>query len=117
MRVIIAGGRNFNDFELMKSELDKCLPIGKVAIQVISGTANGADKLGERYSELRNFGPIAKFVPDWNKHGKRAGFIRNEAMAIWATHLVAFWDGKSKGTRHMIETAKRYELVIKVIRY
>jgi hypothetical protein len=116
MRIIIAGGRDFKDFELMKDKLDKLLPLGRLRITVLSGRANGADKLGERYAHLRNLN-IDYYPARWDIYGIRAGFMRNEEMAGKATHLFAFWDGKSKGTKHMIDTARKKGLVTIIIRY
>lgn len=57
------------------------------------------------------------FKADWDKHGKAAGFKRNTEMAKYADALIAFWDGKSKGTKHMIDTAKSHNLKVRVIAY
>jgi hypothetical protein len=116
-KVIVAGSRDFNDYELLKRKLDVALA-NKVSegITIISGAARGADKLGERYAAERGYDLISK-PADWNTYGKRAGYIRNEEMARIADALVAFWDGKSRGTYHMINIAKRYNLPIIVVNY
>lgn len=117
-KVIIAGGRKFNDYPLLKEKLDSLL--SKVCkthlIHVVSGTANGADKLGEQYASSQ-FLPVIPYPADWKKHGKSAGYKRNALMADNADALVAFWDGKSLGTMHMIELAKRKGLKVRVINY
>lgn len=115
MKVIIAGGRTFNDYELLRSKLDYYLR-NQTEIEIVSGTANGADKLGERYAEERGYN-VKRFIPDWNHFGKRAGFIRNEDMAKYADALICFWDGKSKGTKHMIDIAQSLDLKIRIVRY
>jgi YspA, cpYpsA-related SLOG family len=116
-KVIVAGSRDFNDYELLKRKLDVAL-MHKVSegITIISGTARGADKLGERYAAEKGYNVI-RMSADWNTYGKRAGYIRNEEMAKIADALVAFWDGKSRGTYHMINIAKRYNLPIIVVNY
>lgn len=114
-KLIIAGGRTFSDYDLLCQKCDETLRL-QTEIEIVSGTANGADKLGERYANDRGYG-IAKFKPDWDKFRKAAGYIRNEEMAKYADGLMAFWDGNSKGTKHMIDIAKRYELKIKVVNY
>lgn len=114
-KIIIAGGRDFNDYELL---LNSVWPIlkGNTNIEIVSGCASGADKLGEKFAE--SFGlPISKFPADWNKHGRSAGPIRNKKMAEYANELIAFWDGKSKGTKNMIETANKMGLIVNTIIY
>jgi len=113
MKVIIAGSRGFSDYELLKAELNILIHHKKVE-EVVSGTANGADKLGEKWAKEYSFN-VKQFPADWNKFGKRAGYIRNEEMAKYATHCVVFWDGKSKGSKHMIDLAKKYNLITEVI--
>ena len=85
-------------------------------IVVVCGKAKGADTLGEQYAKERGY-VVAYYPADWEKYGKRAGFIRNEQMAKNADALVAFWDGKSRGTKSMIELAQRYGLKIRIKRY
>lgn len=115
MKVIIAGGRTFDNYELLKESCDRILA-RQPLIEIVSGTAGGADKLGERYANEKGY-LIHEFPANWDKHGKSAGYIRNEEMAKFADGLIAFWDGKSKGTKHMIDLAKKYNLKVKVINY
>lgn len=115
MKVIIAGGRDFDNYDLLCRKADKILS-RQSGIEIVSGTAKGADKLGERYAEERQY-PVKRFIPDWNFFGKKAGFIRNEEMAEYADALIAFWNGESKGTRHMIDIATNVGLLIRVIKY
>ena len=117
-KVIVAGGRKFNDYPLLKQKLDELFT--KVCkthfIHIVSGTANGADKLGEQYA-ASSFLTIDKYPADWNKYGKSAGYKRNSLMADNADALVAFWDGASRGTMHMIDLAKSKGLKVRVINY
>lgn len=115
MKIIIAGGRDFNDFSKLKLICDSLL-IKHEIIEIVSGCANGADKLGERYALEKGY-IIKQFPADWSKFGKSAGYIRNTQMAEYADALIAFWDGKSKGTQHMINLAKKCKLKIKIINY
>ena len=117
-RVIIAGGRDFNDYELLKRKCDDLLYQRKITnrIVVVSGAAQGADRLGERYARERGYA-IDSHPADWNTHGKSAGFIRNSEMANSANALIAFWDGKSHGTKQMIDTAKAKGLDVRIINY
>lgn len=114
-RVIIAGGRDFNDYGLLERKMDHLLSKISSQIIVICGKARGADTLGEQYAKSRNY-QIAYYPADWSM-GKTAGYIRNLEMAENADALVAFWDGKSRGTKHMIDTAHNKNLKVRVIRY
>jgi hypothetical protein len=109
-KVIIAGSRKFNNYELLCHTCNMEFNL-QTEIEIVSGTAYGADKLGERYAIEKGY-PIKKFPADWDKYGKSAGYKRNEEMAKYADSLIVFWDGKSKGTKHMIDLANRYGLKI-----
>lgn len=117
-KVIIAGGREFSDYALLCESCDKflCQKHQTHDIVVISGTARGADTLGERYAHERGYA-VEKFPADWNRDGKAAGPIRNAQMAKVADTLIAFWDGQSKGTANMIDQAKTRGLSIKIVKY
>ena len=116
LKVIIAGSRDFNNYKLLEECVDKCLQRYTVAdqLEIVSGGARGVDRLGERYAKERAI--ILKVMPaDWNQYGKSAGYKRNAEMAEYATHCIAFWDGVSTGTGHMIDLAKRHNLALRVV--
>ena len=113
--IIIAGGRDFANYDLLKAKCDKILSNIKVH-QIVSGGARGADALGEKYAKDRGYGCFVQEAA-WDKYGRSAGYIRNKVMADNATHLIAFWDGKSKGTMHMINIARDKGLKVRVIKY
>lgn len=115
MKIIIAGGRDFDDYDLLCRKADKILS-QQQEVEIVSGGAEGADKLGELYAEERGY-PVKRFIPDWSGLGKKAGYVRNEDMAIYADALIAFWNKTSKGTRHMIDTANLFKLRIRTIIY
>jgi hypothetical protein len=115
MKVIIAGSRKFSDYGLLTKTCDHMLSKSKT-VEIVSGGARGADSLGERYASDRNY-KCSKFPADWDKYGKGAGFKRNSEMANYSDCLIAFWDGESRGTRHMINTAKKKGLQIKIVKY
>lgn len=115
MKVIIAGGRDFSDYELLKTKCDNILS-NSSDISIVSGTARGADILGEHYA-LEHGYPVHKYPADWETHGKSAGYKRNVQMAEVADALIAFWDGQSRGTKHMIDIATNMELKVRVIKY
>ena len=117
-RVIIAGTRSFNDYELLRDSCNNLLSEKQRThtVVVISGTARGADQMGERYARERGY-EIRQFPADWEQYGKSAGHIRNAKMADNADALIAFWDGESKGTKNMIDNARRKGLAVRVIQY
>ena len=117
-KVIIAGSRSFNNYELLK---EHCLSIlqermRKDVIIIVSGHARGADLLGERFA--KEFGLSCEYHPaNWKAFGKGAGLIRNAEMAKSADALIAFWDGKSRGTAHMVNFARRKGLDVSIVDY
>lgn len=110
MKTIVAGSRSFNDYNLLSNCLNQL-----VITEIVSGTANGADKLGERYGKEKNI-PLKQFPANW-KLGKGAGYLRNSEMAEYGECLVAFWDGISKGTKHMIDLANKKGLKVIIISF
>lgn len=128
LRVIIAGSRDFDDFTRLMNNCNDILSdiVNKnndlEKIRIVSGTARGADQLGEQYAiNMRH--ELSKFYPDWDRLGKRAGYVRNAEMAEYAkadgNHgvLIAFWDGKSKGTKHMIDLAEKKGLEVHIVEF
>lgn len=124
IRIIVAGGRNFNDYALLKSELTEYITgldiVDLSQVIIISGTARGADTLGEHFAY--DYGiDIRRFPAKWDELGKSAGIIRNCEMVNYAGQatgvLFAFWDGKSRGTKHMITCAKKRGLEVHVVEY
>jgi len=117
-RVIIAGGRDFDDYELLKTTVDKLLATKSKThnIIIVSGTARGADQLGERYARERDYA-LSQYAAIWETYGKSAGYIRNQEMADTADALIAFWNGESRGTMHMINIAETKKLLVRVVRY
>lgn len=102
MRVAVVGSRTFNDYDLLRRELDKMYP--NISL-IVSGGAKGADSLAEKYAKEEGISTLV-FRPDWNQFGKRAGFIRNKDIVTNSDTVVAFWDGKSKGTANSIKHAQ-----------
>jgi SLOG family YspA-like protein len=108
MKTIIAGSRTVNSYDQLLRAIEAA---GWRPTLVISGTAMGADRLGERWAN-ENGVPLRQMPADWNAHGKSAGYLRNVAMADNAEALVALWDGQSRGTRHMIDIARKKGLTV-----
>lgn len=114
MKIIVAGGRDFDNYELLKRKLDYYFQ--GITPVIVCGEAKGADSLGRRYAEEKGL-DILSYPAEWDKYGKSAGFRRNEQMAANATALVAFWDSKSKGTKHMIDTMTRLNKPVRIVYY
>lgn len=128
LRVIIAGSRDFDNFSKLMNNCNNILAdttnrhndLDK--IRIVSGAARGADRLGEQYAKIAGY-ELSKFYPDWDGLGKRAGYVRNAEMAKYAMAdgnygvLIAFWDGKSKGTKHMIDLAEKNGLEVHIVRF
>ena len=104
MKVIVAGGRDFNNYSVVRQILSKL--IDPEADTIICGDARGADMQGAMYASQYGI-PIQHFPAYWDTYGKTAGFIRNAEMGDYADCAIIFWDGQSHGTKHMIETMKR----------
>lgn len=113
MKTIIAGGRECTDYQVLLAALSKC---GWKPSTVVSGAARGADALGEKWAK-ENHIACEMYPADWNKYGKSAGYKRNVIMAENAEALIALWDGKSRGTKHMIDIAKSKQLTTYVHYY
>ena len=107
-RVIVAGSRSFDNYAVLEAALDALLA-GRGHVEIVSGHARGADRLGERYA-AEHMLPLRIFPADWKAHPVRAGFIRNAEMLEYAMGtkplVVAFWDGQSHGTKDMIDRAE-----------
>ncbi len=115
LRVIVAGGRKYTDYGQMRRTLID-LYDSTEAMEIVHGGAKGADTLAGQFAA--ELGRRCKVFPaDWSNHGRTAGPIRNIAMAEYADELVAFWDGASRGTHHMIKTALSNRLKTHVIFY
>lgn len=112
MKTIIAGSREGLTLQDVITAAETC---GWKITQVLSGTARGADKMGEVWADMKGV-PIARYPADWNLFGDRAGHLRNVRMADDADALVAVWDGESPGTKDMIKIATQRGLKISVHR-
>ncbi len=132
MKVIIAGGRDYADYERLQKVCARLL-IGAGTKEFVSGGAPGADKLGERFAEESKI-ELTRFPAPWreiegkpkdeigtdknkNQYWKLAGYDRNEKMAAYADVLIAFWDMKSTGTKDMIDRARRHDLSVIIVTY
>lgn len=119
--IIVAGSRSFEDYASVEKTL-RAYVTDYENTAIISGTARGADRLGERFAAAHGMKLIRR-PADWDRYGKAAGYIRNEEMAKLSVSggdhgvLFAFWDGESRGTRHMIDLAHKHGLEVHIVRY
>lgn len=113
MKTIIAGGRDYHNYNFVETMLNYFIK-DHIITEVVSGGAKGADALGERYAKEYKI-PLKVFPADWDKHGRSAGPIRNAQMGDYADQLVAVWDGKSKGTKNMIDYMNKLKKPVFVI--
>jgi YspA, cpYpsA-related SLOG family len=115
-RVIVCGSRGWHDRQKIQNTLaDLILEFAPNYPLIIHGAARGADRLCE--DEAGKAGLLTEAHPArWETLGKRAGVIRNEEMAAEGAELcIAFWDGRSEGTRHMMAAAKRAGIPLRVV--
>ena len=118
MKIVVFGGRDFTNRSWMLSCLVELQTEGIITpdVELICGRARGADNTA--YDLFKEAGAnIHEFPADWEFYGKRAGFVRNKEMAALADVGLGFWDGKSKGTKHMIDEMKRLNKPLYVVRY
>jgi len=118
-RIVICGTRDFNDAQLLYSTIDALIKNAESS-EIVTGGCRGADKIGECYAQNNNI-PLKVFPADWGKYGRAAGPIRNKQMLDYALKekatVIAFWDGKSRGTLNMINIAKKSKADVYVIKY
>lgn len=100
-RIAVVGSRTFNNYPVLHRILDS---LGPSLGTVVSGGARGADSLAAQFARERKL-PLREYLPDWNVHGKAAGFIRNKTIVQNCDGLIAFWDGQSRGTLDSIQYA------------
>lgn len=118
-RICIAGSREFDDYALMEKvvcDFAKEQELENEDVTIVSGTARGADKLGERIANDYGLG-LEEYPADWDKYGKSAGYRRNEEMAEVSDAVLIFWDESSPGTKHMIDSCRKRDLLHWVIKY
>lgn len=115
MKIIIAGSRIITEYSFVKEAVIDSGVWSRYGrrIEIVSGMANGVDTLAVEFAERNNL-TLHKFPAKWKEYGKRAGYMRNVEMAEFADGLIAIWDGKSRGTKHMIDIATEKDLFVYV---
>lgn len=114
MNIVISGSRSFDDYKYFHSVMKEYLTNrNKEDIVIVAGAARGADTMAKNYASKYGY-EFYEIPADWNLKGKAAGIIRNVQMAEIADEIIAFWDGRSKGTAHMIGEALKRKIKLKV---
>jgi len=108
MKLIIAGSRGINNIVTLYCALEIFELSSEMIDEIVSGMARGADRLGEEFAKTHGI-PVKQFLARWTEFGKSAGYKRNAEMAEYGTHLLALWDGESKGTSHMVNLMRKKE--------
>lgn len=112
MNLGVIGSRTFSDYDLLKTELNKFKDITKI----ISGGAKGADILSEKYAQEFGIETVI-FYPEYEKHGRKAPFLRNTSIVQASDIVIAFWDEVSKGTKDSINKCTKLNKQYKIILY
>lgn len=119
-KLLICGSREFNDYQTFVRSMNEYLSSADITkIEIVSGGARGADAMAEQYATDRGI-KFMKFPADWEQYGRAAGYVRNAEMAKYCAGprnaCIGFWDGKSLGTKHMLNTALKERMsIMKVI--
>lgn len=109
-KVVVCGSRNWNDRAFFHEKMLEYLEDFTQPVIFISGAApTGADALIIQWCKKFRY-PCKEYPANWDRDGKVAGFLRNERMAKVATHVLAFHDGNSPGTKHMLKMAEEHHL-------
>lgn len=111
MKTIIAGSRGYENWAAIKSILDRS---PWTITEVVCGECRGPDLLGKQWANEKKIG-LRSFPADWNTHNRKAGMLRNTEMAKYAQACIVFWDGKSPGSKHMIDLALAHKLHLLVV--
>lgn len=123
MKVVVFGSRCYDParyksiapfMDLIEASI-KGMGIQVSEATILSGKARGADQMGELFADLHNL-TVEEYPADWENLGKRAGMVRNAEMAKDCDFGVCFWDGKSPGTRNMLEETDGYNKYVYVFR-
>lgn len=99
MKLAVVGSRSFNDYAFLEEQLKSFSPK-----EIVTGGARGADTQAAIYA-VRNKIKLTVFPANWSLYGRSAGFRRNAEIVQYCDELVAFWDGKSPGTKHTLDLA------------
>ncbi len=106
MKVAVIGSRN-----LMVQDLGQYLP--KETTEIVSGGAKGIDTYAKEYALAKGL-KLTEFLPEYKKYGKGAPLKRNLQIINYADEVLAFWDGRSRGTKFVIEHCKAHNKPVRL---
>lgn len=109
-KIAVVGSRDYDNLEGVRTFVTG---FAGADVEIVSGGARGVDREAEKTSRRLGI-PVKVFPADWERHGKQAGFIRNQQIVDYCDELVAFWDGTSNGTRHAYRQAVAQEKPVAV---
>ena len=114
-RIVVAGSRYFEDYDVAKQYIQECISDIRKDNELVflSGMCKGADLLGEKFAKENGY-EIESHPANWKAYGRAAGPKRNEEMAQLCDLVICFWDGKSKGTKNMIDYSMKLGKTVRV---
>ena len=115
-KLLVAGGRDFNDYQMLSKFIWDFANATDDEISIISGMAKGADSLAVKWAKENNV-ELYEFPANWNGLGKKAGYMRNTEMGNFADGALIFWDGQSRGTEHMINYMEQLKKPVVIVNY
>lgn len=118
-RMIVAGGRDYSNQNIVNYYIDRVKDVCDsrgLNLVIVCGMATGADTLGRNYA-ISNGLEVLEFPANWNRYGKSAGYIRNKEMGDVADSAIVFWDGRSKGSKLMIDIMHELKKPVVAISY
>jgi hypothetical protein len=115
VNIAIVGSRDFTDYELFKTKVNYLLKNLENEIIIVSGGAKGADSLARQYAQEKNY-KLIEFIPDWDTHGKSAGFLRNKEIINQADMCIAFSINDSAGTASSIKLAEKKKIPLRIVK-
>jgi hypothetical protein len=110
MKLAVIGSKEFHDFQLLASEIEKENNLTKI----ISGAAPGTDRLARRYAVQNNI-PLLEFPPDFTKYGEQAKHVRDRQIVEHCDKVLAFWDGICEGTKYTMDHARQQNVPVRVV--
>ena len=107
MKVAVIGSRG-----LKVNNLEKYLP--KETTEIVSGGARGIDTCAREYAVKNNI-KLTEFLPEYERYGRSAPLKRNLLIIDYADYVLAFWDGKSHGTKYVIDNCKKKNKPVRIL--
>lgn len=106
MRIAIIGSRGLN-----VDDFGKYLP--KDTTEIVSGGAKGVDACAREYALIHGL-KLTEYLPEYSRYGRAAPLRRNISIIENADRVLAFWDGSSRGTKHVIDNCKKRNIPVEV---